>query len=86
MRRELFTDGFNSFWHFVFGVFAFYFGWLVLLFFAYQLKDPYEKNVFIDLTEFLLGYLAILMVYNMYPKNRMLIRAEKWFNAIHLVK
>jgi hypothetical protein len=88
--RDLFTDGFDSFWHFVFGIFAFYFGWLILLFFAYQFtpldKDPYEKNTLIDLTEFALGYLAIMVLYKLYPKNRMLIRAEKWFHTIYLVK
>ena len=84
--RDLFTDGFNSFWHFVFGLLGFYFWWITILFFAYQLKPSYGNNTLIDLTEFALGYLAIFVLYKLYPKNKTLIISEKWFHMIHLVK
>jgi len=31
----------------------------VVLFVLYQLKDPFETNITVDLTEFLLGYLTV---------------------------
>jgi hypothetical protein len=67
--RDLFTDGFNSFWHFVFGILGFYFWWVVLFFGVYQLKYPRNTNTLIDLTEFMLGYLVVFILYKMYPKN-----------------
>lgn len=68
--RDLFTDGFNSFWHFVFGILGFYFWWVVLFFGVYQLKYPRDTNTLIDLTEFMLGYLVIFILYKIYPKNK----------------
>lgn len=62
--RRLFTDGWNSFWHFFFGIVGVYSNLVTILFVMYQLKDPYEKNVVIDLTEFALGYLVSLMSFN----------------------
>jgi hypothetical protein len=55
--RQLFTDGLNSFWHVAFGIMAVWFWWITPLFVAYQLKNPYEKNVLIDLGEFAAGYM-----------------------------
>jgi len=55
-HRPLFTDGFNSFWHFVFGVIAIRYLIIVPLFIAYQCMDIYEKNVWIDIGEFAIGY------------------------------
>jgi len=57
--RNLFTDGWNSLWHFVFGCIGYYFLPVVVLFILYQLKDPFEKNITVDLAEFLLGYLIV---------------------------
>ena len=54
--RNLFTDGWNSFWHFFFGILGYYSWMVVILFVAYQLIDPFETNVLIDLTEFFIGY------------------------------
>ena len=54
--RPLFTDGWNSFWHFFFGVIAVHFWIVIPLFVAYQCQDIYEKNFYIDLGEFALGY------------------------------
>ena len=43
--RDLFTDGWNSFWHFVFGLLGFYSPFVTILFVLYQLKDPFETNI-----------------------------------------
>ena len=57
--RYPFTDGCNSFWHIFFGFLAFYLGskMIVVFFLIWQLKDPREKNLFIDIGEFLFGFL-----------------------------
>ena len=55
--RPLFTDGANSAWHVTFGfIAAVWVWWLIPLFILYQLKDPLEKNILVDLTEFAIGY------------------------------
>ena len=57
VMRPLFTDGVNSFWHFVFGVLAAQAPWIIAAYFIYQLWDPFEINVWIDCTEFVIGYM-----------------------------
>jgi len=57
--RSLFTDGWNSFWHVFFGCIGYYSLPVVVLFVLYQLKDPFETNITVDLTEFLVGYLIV---------------------------
>jgi hypothetical protein len=54
--RQVFTDYFNSMWHFVFGMFALKFPLLVPLFIGYQCLDIHEVNIFVDIGEFLWGY------------------------------
>jgi hypothetical protein len=54
--RYPFTDGWNSFFHFFFGVWGTASHLVFILFLAYQLIDPSEMNVIIDLAEFLIGY------------------------------
>jgi hypothetical protein len=54
--RLLFTDGWNSISHALFGIAAYWVWWILPLFLAYQLKDPMDTNLFIDYTEFFLGY------------------------------
>lgn len=61
--RLPFTDGWNSFWHFVFGITGTGSPLIFLAFLAYQLKDPSEINILIDLAEFLVGY--YLAVYSL---------------------
>lgn len=56
--RRLFTDYWNSFWHIIFGVFAIKLRLIVPLFILYQLIDQEDDNVFIDLLEFVYGYIA----------------------------
>jgi hypothetical protein len=54
--RLLFVDGWNSFWHVVFGCLS-VFSWKVTcLFSVYQLLDPFEQNILVDFSEFFLGH------------------------------
>lgn len=55
--RRLFTDNWNSFWHIALGVMAIKFKLLVPLFVFYQFLDVGEINVFVDIVEFLCGYM-----------------------------
>jgi hypothetical protein len=68
--RQLFTDGINSFWHLFFGLAAAWFWWIAPLFVLYQLKDPYEKNILVDLTEFAVGCVAGFAVKKTWPRQR----------------
>ncbi len=54
--RYPFTDGWNSFFHLFFGFWGTSSHIIFILFLAYQLIDPSEMNVMIDLTEFIVGY------------------------------
>ena len=60
--RPLFSDGWNSFWHVVFGILSIRFIIIVPIFIIYQLLDFYDKNLFVDLTEFFIGFFGILFV------------------------
>lgn len=55
--RGLFTDGMNSLWHFIFGFFAALFWWIIPLYTVYELLHPYDKNIIIDFSEFIIGYM-----------------------------
>ena len=55
--RDLFTDKFNSMWHFLFGVLSAFFPLILPLFVIYQYKDINEKNLRIDLSEFFVGFI-----------------------------
>ena len=57
VMRPLFTDGVNSFWHFVFGILGTQVPWIIGAYFVYQLWDPFEINLWIDCTEFVIGYI-----------------------------
>ena len=56
--RRLFTDNWNSFWHVAFGVLGYKLRLLVPLFIFYQFLDLTDVNVFVDIIEFLCGYLV----------------------------
>lgn len=65
--RHIFTDGFNSFSHFLFGILAVRYNVLVILFITYQYLDVKEINVHIDVIEFVCGFtVGILMRWNKY--------------------
>lgn len=61
--RLLFIDGWNSFWHFVFGCMSVFFWQITPLFSAYQLLDPFEKNILVDFSEFFLGHNLTILVF-----------------------
>ena len=56
--RRLFTDNWNSFWHVAFGVLGYKLRLLVPLFIFYQFLDLTDVNVFVDIVEFLCGYIV----------------------------
>jgi len=62
--RPLFTDGVNSFFHFIFGVFAIRYSILIPLFISYQLLDPEDVNIFVDINEFIIGYIVGFIMLN----------------------
>lgn len=67
--RKLFSDGYNSFFHFLFGIMAIKFPYIIPLFISYQLFEDVltmeEKNTSVDISEFFIGYsLASITLYN----------------------
>jgi len=59
--RRIFTDGYNSLFHFIFGMLGVY-CWIILpIYIIYQYMDIAEKNVRVDLVEFFIGYIICLM-------------------------
>lgn len=83
--RDLFTDGWNSLWHFMFGILGFYFGWVVVLFFAYQLNTPEDINLIIDISEFAIGYFLLYSI-NKTNKHPLLGKVADWFDKIRILK
>ena len=56
-HRAIFTDGWNSVWHFTFGYLAVQYPIFVSVFIVYQFLNIYEVNVFVDVLEFVAGHL-----------------------------
>jgi hypothetical protein len=54
----MFTDGWNSAWHFMLGLLAVQYPLFVSLFIVYQFLNIYEVNVFVDVLEFVAGHLV----------------------------
>jgi hypothetical protein len=54
--RPVFTDGWNSFWHFVFGIIGYKFSLIVPMFLFYQYILKYDYNSEIDTLEFEAGF------------------------------
>jgi hypothetical protein len=67
--RPLFTDGWNSMWHFIFGVLAIYVPLIIPVFVLYQVIDWYDENMMIDLLEFFIGYVISYFIQWMYEAN-----------------
>lgn len=63
--RNLFADGWNSFWHVFFGTLSFYMPVVTPNFVIYQLIDYLDVNLFVDLGEFVVGLLLIVLLYNL---------------------
>jgi hypothetical protein len=56
--RDLFTDSWNSFWHIFFGFVGAFYPLVLIIFILYQLADPLETNMQIDIFEGMIGFLA----------------------------
>lgn len=60
--RLIFTDGWNSIWHFIFGCMSVFIWMVHPIFYTYQLKDPFEKNILVDFCEFFIGYCLTISI------------------------
>ena len=67
--RKLFTDGYNSFWHVVFGILGYYSYIIIVLFIFYQLVTDFynnNSNYIIDIIECLFGLILIAIMHKLY--------------------
>ena len=70
--RKLFTDRYNSFFHFLFGVLSYKIFIIIPLFLAYQSIEfiylyylgKRDDNLLIDLLEFFIGYFITRILYH----------------------
>ena len=63
--RGLFVDGWNSFWHLVFGMLSVSFPITIPFFLLYQFVLKYDSNSWIDTLEYGIGavvYLAVVYI------------------------
>jgi len=60
--RGLFIDGFNSFWHVVLGMLTFYFPYMSIFYIAYQYNDPKDDNLIIDISEYVIGLIIVILI------------------------
>jgi hypothetical protein len=58
--RPLFTDGWNSFWHFVLGILSYRLLIIIPGFLAYQYILKYDDNSGIDTLEFAVGFMMYM--------------------------
>ena len=61
--RDLWTDGWNSFWHFTFGALTYKIPVILIIFLVYQLfvnRGIYDKNVAVDLLEYFIGLTSMI--------------------------
>jgi hypothetical protein len=67
--RAFFTDGWNSFWHVFFGIVSIRFNIIMPIFIIYQLIHLYDKNLFIDISEFFIGIFGIYVLISVIKYN-----------------
>jgi hypothetical protein len=60
--RRLFTDGFNSFWHVIFGIITYFFPYIIIFYTLYQYNNPNDENLIIDMIEYIFGLIIIIMI------------------------
>ena len=61
--RNVWTDGWNSFWHFTFGALTYKIPIILLMFLIYQLfakQGIHDKNVSVDLLEYFIGLTSMI--------------------------
>lgn len=83
MPRKLWTDGWNSFWHFTFGALTYKIPVILFMFLVYQAfaKDGlYEPNVSIDIMEYFIGLIS--MIAAAYTANHYLEIPHELFTEI----
>ena len=61
-QRKLFTDGWNSFWHVFLGIISVRFHIIIPIFIVYQLIDYKDINLFIDISEFFIGFIVSFLL------------------------
>ena len=65
--RKLWTDGWNSFWHFTFGALTYKIPVILFIFLVYQLvakKGIYERNISVDILEYFIGLTSMIATVN----------------------
>ena len=67
--RHIGVDGWNSFWHIVFGILAVKIHILIPLFIIYQLLDISNKNTMVDILEFFIGFVIGVLVFGVKLKS-----------------
>jgi hypothetical protein len=60
--RGLFIDGFNSFWHVIFGIITYFFPYIIIFYTLYQYNNPNDENLIIDMIEYIFGLIIIIMI------------------------
>ena len=62
--RYLFVDGFNSIWHFIFGLLSVECKFILILFIDYQLiKHTPMSSAFAGIAEFFIGYFFLKCIF-----------------------
>ena len=69
MMRYLFTDKWNSFWHFVFGILSLFFPIIAPIFMMYQAYQGTPNSV-VDVLEFLIGLVLAFVLVKIYKRQK----------------
>ena len=68
--RPLFSDGWNSQWHFIFGMIAAKYNIVLILFLGYEIfKHHTISQSYASITEFFIGYIFAKILYIFLPDN-----------------
>ena len=69
--RNLWSNGWNSFWHFTLGALSFKIPLVLVMFLIYQgftNKGLYDKKFFIDILEFFIGLISMIGISHTFNK------------------
>jgi hypothetical protein len=69
--RKLWSNGWNSFWHFALGALSFKIPLVLVIFLIYQTvanKGFYDKNVYTDILEFFIGLITMIGISHTFNK------------------
>ena len=68
--RPLFSDGWNSLWHFMFGMIAAKYNIVLILFLGYEIfKHRTISQSYASITEFFIGFIFAKILYIFLPDN-----------------